>query len=343
MQIIRCDSSHDAQWNEFVQASPQASFYHRAEWRGINERCFGHQTAYLAAVDGGRMAGVFPLVRLKSMLFGSIACSLPFMNYGGPCGECPDVERALLEAGSAVADKWRVDYVEIRSRHHLGAEYPTSEHKVSMTVELGPDPEVLFNAFDRDHRREIRKGQKNGYVARFGGAELLDDFYVVMSESWRDLGTPIFAKSYIRAICDAFPTAIRICVVYDAAGTPAATAFDGLHATIVEGMWLGIRGDHKRQGVGYVLYWELIKHACEAGYASHHLGRSSVNSGAEQFKKKWNAQTVQLYWHYILRSRAEIPTLNPSSPKYQLAIKAWQKLPLSVTKMLGPFISRSIP
>lgn len=343
LQIIRCDSSHTSKWNEFVERSPRASFYHRAEWRGINEQCFGHRTCYLAAEDAGKFVGVLPIVQLTSLVFGNIACSLPFVNYGGPCGDTPEVESALLKASSLVADEWRVDYVEIRSRHYLGDEYPSSDHKVSMTVELGPDPETLFNAFDREHRREIRRGIKNGYVARFGGAELVDDFYLIMSASWRALGTPIFAKSYIQEICKVFANRVRICVVYDAAGSPAAAAFDGLHATTIEGMWLGISDNHKRQGVGYVLYWELIKHACEAGYAQHHLGRSSVNSGAEQFKKKWNVRTTQLYWHYLLRTRRDIPQLNVSNKKFQLAIAMWRKLPVGVTKLLGPMISRSIP
>ena len=343
MKIIQCDASHNAQWNAYVQASPRASFYHRAEWREIYEQCFGHQTAYLAAFDADRIVGVFPLVRLKSMLFGNIACSLPFMNYGGPAGDTTEIEAALVDAAAQIAAKWRVDYVEIRSRHHHGDRFPTADHKVSLTVELGPDPTALFNSYAGDHRREIRKGHKNGYTAKFGNVDLVNDFYAIMSQSWRDLGTPIFAESYIREICAKFGPAIRICVIYDAQGNPAATAFDGLHNGTVEGMWLGIGSDHKRQGAGYVLYWELIKHACEAGYARHHLGRSSVNSGAEQFKKKWNATSVQLYWQYILLNRSEMPALNPDNPKYQLAIKTWQKLPLMVTRMLGPLISRSIP
>lgn len=343
MKIIRCDASYHSRWNAFVNSFPTASFYHRFEWRDINEECFGHRTCYLAAEEDGEIVGVLPLVHLTSLLFGNIACSMPFVNYGGPCATTPDVEAALLDACAEVAQEWRVNYVELRCRHHLGPRYPSSQHKVSMTLDLSADSEAVFNAFERDHRREIRRGVKNGYVARIGGAELVDDFYLIMTESWRALGTPIFAKSYIEEICRVFGDQIRVCVVYDGAGRPAAAALDGVHGTTVEGMWLGIAGEHRRQGVGYVLYWELIKSAGEAGYKRFHLGRSSKDSGAEQFKKKWNADSLQLYWHYILRTRAEIPDLNVDAPRFQLAIKAWRKLPLPVTKILGPLISRSIP
>lgn len=342
MNIIRCDASHEAAWRAFVRESPRASFYHRWEWQAINERCFGHKTAYVAAMEGDRIGGVFPIVRVKSLLFGNVACSMPFVNYGGPCGESDEIEQQLLDAAASVADEWRVDYLEIRSQRHLGERYPCSDHKVSMAIALESDPDVVLDRMKREQRAEIRRAYKNGFVARFG-PELIDDFYTVLSESWRDLGTPIYKVEYLKAILAAFPDATRVCVVYDATGRPAAGAFDGLHNGVVEGMWLGMRGEYRKQLVGYVLYWELIKHACEIGYRSFHLGRSSKDSGGEQFKRKWNAETLQLYWQYILRTRTDIPGLNPTNPRYQLAIKAWQKLPLSMTQALGPMLARSIP
>jgi len=342
MQILRCDSAHAAQWNAFVHGSRRATFYHLWEWRVINEQAFGHQTAYLAAEDEGRVVGVFPLIRLKSLLFGNVACSMPFVNYGGPAGESDEIEQRLLDAAAQVADEWRVEYLEIRSQHRLDDRYPCSDHKVSMTIDLDPDPEVIMGRFKREQRAEIRRASKNGFTTRFG-PDLIDDFFAVLSESWRDLGTPIYRVDYLRSVAAAFPAATRVCVVYDANGRPAAGAFDGLHAGTVEGMWLGMRGEYRRQLVGYVLYWELIKHACELGCRTYHLGRSSKDSGGEQFKRKWNAETLQLYWHYILRTRTGIPALNPTNPKYQLAIRTWRKLPLSMTQALGPFIARSIP
>lgn len=343
MQIIRSDASLDSAWNEFVHASPQASFYHRAEWRAINESCFGHETAYLAAMDAGRIVGVLPLVRLKSLLFGNVACSMPFVNYGGPCGESPDIENALLDAARGVLDEWGSDYLEIRSRHQLDERYPVSTHKVSMTLMLDPDPEAVWARFKPGHGKEIRRAGKRGFTARFGGEELLGDFYEVLSESWRDRGTPIYRRSYLEAVMAAFPGRTRLCVVYAPDGTPAAGAFDGTHNDTVEGMWLGMRSPYRQQLVGYVLYWELIKDACEHGYRVFHLGRSTRDSGGEQFKKKWNADLVPLYWHYILRTTTAIPSLNPSNPKYRLAINAWRKLPVPMTQTLGPFIARSIP
>ena len=341
MQIVNCDDSLGAAWNAYVDKNPRASLYHRFDWQRVNAACFGHRSAYLAAMDEERIIGIFPIVRVKSQLFGNIGCSLPFVNYGGPCGDSDAIEQALVSAAGPIADGWGVEYLEIRARRQL-ERLPTSEHKVSMTLDLDPDPEVLFKKFTSAHRQDIRGGYKKGLTVKIGGRELLDDFYAVLSESWRDMGTPIYSRRYLDTVAATFPEYTRLCVVY-AGEEPAAASLDMLAGETAEGLWLGSRGKFRRQYAGYVLYWELIKNACERGLKRFHLGRSTVQSGGEVFKKKWNAYAVPLYWQYVLRTRNDIPQLNVMNPKYQLAIKAWQKLPVPVTQFIGPMIARSIP
>jgi FemAB-related protein (PEP-CTERM system-associated) len=342
MKVVHADASHKAAWNRFVDEAPEGSLYHRFEWKEITERVFGHDTCWIAAEDASGIAGVLPLVRLKSPLFGSIACSLPFVNYGGPVAVTTDVEAALLDEAQRVADGWRVDYVELRCRRDLGDSYPSADHKVSMTVALDKDPDVLWKGFKTSHRQDIRRAYKYGLTAKVGGAELFDDFYGILCESWRDLGTPILSRKYLSSVVAAFPQTTRICIVYSGEER-AAAALSGLHRGTAEGMWLGTRSKFRSQMAGYILYWELIKDACEQGLQRYHLGRSTAQSGAEAFKKKWNAELTQLYWHYILRTRRDVPRLNPQNPRYRLAINTWRRLPLSVTRLVGPVIARSIP
>lgn len=48
-------------------------------------------------------------------------------------------------------------------------------------------------------------------------------------------------------------------------------------------------------------------------------------------------------WHYWLRNGGSLPELNPHNPKYELAIKFWQKLPVWLTKIIGPSIVKNMP
>jgi hypothetical protein len=45
---------------------------------------------------------------------------------------------------------------------------------------------------------------------------------------------------------------------------------------------------------------------------------------------------LTLRYHYFLVKLKDVPYLDPRNPKYRIAIALWQKMPLALTKRLGP-------
>lgn len=342
MQVQVIERDQAAEWDRFLAEHTGGSFYHLHGWSEINKREFGHDTACLAALREGRIVGVLPLVQVHSRLFGRILCSMPFVNFGGVVAADVEAEACLLEAAREKTTESCADYLELRSPRMLATDMAVSLRKISMTLQLNPDPEVLWSAFASKHRTNIRRVYKHGVTVEAGGAELLDEFYDVLAESWRSLGTPIYRRAYFRAILEQFPQNTRLFVCREG-DRPVAAAFNGELNGVVEGMWLGYRPEARNLQAAYVLYWEMIKDACERGFSRYHLGRSTADSGGEGFKKKWNAETAQLYWYYHRPSGGPMPQLNVDNPKFRLAIAAWRKLPLGITTRIGPLLARGIP
>jgi len=92
-----------------------------------------------------------------------------------------------------------------------------------------------------------------------------------------------------------------------------------------------------------LLYWAAIEYACKNGYEYCDMGRSNIDSGPYRFKKQWGTIIQPLFWQYYLNKTDAIPKLNPTNPKFSLAINIWKRLPLVVTKIVGPLIARHIP
>lgn len=91
------------------------------------------------------------------------------------------------------------------------------------------------------------------------------------------------------------------------------------------------------------MYWEILKYAIRHGYRQFDFGRSTIGAGTYKFKKQWGAKPMQLYWHYWLKDKGELPSLNHSNPKYSLAIRVWKKIPLPITKLIAPMIVKYLP
>lgn len=342
LTIEACSATHATPWNEYLAQQPQGSFYHLFEWQKINEQALGHRTAYLMARQGSTVRGVLPLTFVSSPLFGRILCSLPFVNYGGPVFSDEATGTALLQAAVAKAKELKADYLELRCASSLQTDMPVSTRKISMHIALDPDPDVLWNKFTSKHRTNIRRSQKNELEVKAGGRELLDTFYSVMEQSWHQLGTPLYKRSYFASILAALPDHTRI-FVCARGNEPVAVAFNGYFNGTVEGLWAGGTELSRPLQANYALYWEMIREACVRGCSRYHLGRSTADSGAEDFKKKWNATSSQLYWYFHRPNGGEMPQLNVDNPKYRLAIDLWRKMPLWATRIIGPPLARSIP
>lgn len=342
MEIKQLSDSDISVWNDYLSNHPFSTFYHKAEWKMIMEREFGHRTYYIMAMDRTEVVGVLPLVHIKSMVFGSIFCSMPFLNLGGVIANNHVIERVLLEEAIKILEYQRGDYLELRQYRKSSADLPYKAHKISMTIELANNPDDLWNKFKSKHRRDIRRAAKNDLSFRMGGRELLNDFYSTMQQGWKQLGTPLYRKKFFEILLDELGGHIDIFVVYHKR-EPVATALNGLFKDTVEGLWAATAGQAARLMANYVLYWEMIRVYCLRNYKYFHLGRSSKDSGGHAFKVKWNASPKQLYWEYALCRSKAVPELNVQNPRYSQAIRMWRALPLFVTHFLGPFIARSIP
>lgn len=337
------DERGAAQWNEYVSRASTASVYHLYEWRRLISSVFGHQSHYFAARDSaGRICGIVPVVRLRSLLFGDFMVSMPYFNYGGIVADDESVAEALLEHLGRFAREIGVSHLELRHSGPLRADWPARMDKVAMCLQLPSSADALGKQLGSKLRSQIKRPVKEGATCTSGHAELLDDFYGVFARNMRDLGTPVYPKAFFAAILQSLGARARLFVVHWCGGPVAAGMVIG-HGGRLEIPWASSLRDANAIGVNMLLYWNVLEYACEQQYALFDFGRSTVDAGTYRFKKQWGAQPQQLYWHYWMRSGGQPPVLNPSNPKYRLAIAAWQRLPLAVANRIGPLLVRNLP
>ncbi|WP_298435874.1 FemAB family XrtA/PEP-CTERM system-associated protein [Geobacter sp.] len=330
-------------WDAFVAAHLHSTNYHQYVWRRVIEKSFGLKTYYLASRNNNNeICGVLPLAHLESRLFGSFLVSVPFFNYGGLlCNEAA-ATGALLDRARSLLGELSAGHSELR---HLKAPVEglfTKEHKVTMILDLEKDEEAQWTALDAKVRNQVRKAQKCGLTAVAGHLDLLNGFYEVFSRNMRDLGTPVYGKNFFRNILATFPDSTRIISVMLGEKTVASGLLTWFRDTL-EVPWASSISDYREMCPNNLLYWEAIRFAIGHGSTIFDFGRSTPGEGTFRFKKQWGARPVQLYWQYLLGQGKDVPELNPRNPKYRLAVKVWQKLPLAVTNALGPLIVRNIP
>jgi serine/alanine adding enzyme len=342
LRVERVEDAAAAEWDRYVAGHPEASAYHDYAWRNVVRTAFGHDTHYFVVREGDVICGVLPLVRLKSALFGDFMVSLPYFNYGGVLATHARATEALLQAAADFARTLGVAHVELRHRGSEHHRWPARTDKVAMLLRLPGPGESLDKMLPSKLRSQVKRPVREGAQCVFGGAELLDEFYAVFAENMRDLGTPVYAKSFFRTILTLFAERTWIAVVR-LHERPVAAALLLDHRDTVEIPWASSLQRVNKLSINMFLYWNILQRAASRGCKLFDFGRSTVDSGTFRFKQQWGAQPLQLHWHYWLAAGGELPRINPDNPKYRLAVAAWRKLPLAAANWLGPHIVKNLP
>lgn len=341
IEIRLLKKTDETKWDEYVERN-HASLYHYSKWRHLIKNIFGHDSYYLFAIKKEEIVGVLPLVRQKSILFGDNLVSMPYFNYGGPVGDTVQIENQLIDEAEKLRASLSCSHVELRDIKKRDTIHSTKVDKVTMLLDLPSDSDVLWKSIGAKRRSQINRPIREGVEFYCGGEELIDDFYSVFSINMRDLGTPVYSKNFFREMMKIYPEKTLLAVV-KLKGEPVGAGFLIGHKGKLEIPWASTLRKVNKIGVNMFLYWNILKTAIEKNYQTFDFGRSSKDAGTLRFKKQWGAEPVQLYWNYLLPAGATLPEINPNNPKFNLMISIWKKIPVFITKIIGPRIVKNLP
>ena len=331
----------DAAWDDYVARQPAATAFHRVGWKRVIERATGHAGRYLMAMDADRVVGILPLFIVSTRLFGTLGVSLPFVGYGGVVADGSDAEAALMAAAAEIARAAGCDCVELRQRHPLKGNWPTTDRKVATWISTAGGAEGVFARLHPNVRNKIRKAEKNEVVVQ-QGREHLADFYAIYSRNLRDLGTPVVTPRLFAEAVEAFPEQVLVYRAVRRGKTIAAKVVVRDRDTCYFTWSASLREELSHAPV-HAMNWKAIEDACQAGCTSIDLGRSTADSSHQEFKKYWGGETQPLPWAYQLLGRSDLPGLNKENRAFSVAIAAWKRLPLGLSRVLGPVLARGLP
>jgi len=309
---------------------------------------------YLVASDAEEnVVGCLPLMLVESFLFGRFLVSLPYLNSGGVLvqperKDIGPIASSLIDRAVELADDLDVKHLELR--HEVRFEHPAFNHertdKVHMRLALPSSADELMASFKSKLRSQIKKSNENPFEIAFGGEELLSDFYDVFARNMRDLGTPVYSKNLFRQILSSFASSstgskAELCVVrLNKQAISGALLVHHAHRTEVPSA--SALRQFNPTNVNMWMYWKLLQRAIERGSSEFDFGRSTIGAGTYKFKEQWGARPSPAVWQYYVR-KGDPAQMRPDSSKNQRLVEIWKKMPVWLTRIVGPSIVRGIP
>jgi FemAB-related protein (PEP-CTERM system-associated) len=340
IEVSRSTGDDKSDWDSFVESSPTATISHLYGWRNIISASYGHDSFYLIARLGNKVAGILPLIWLKNRVFGRVLASMPFQDYGGIAAHDDAIARALLEPALQLTEECGAVRLELRHKEPLLGFGRVREDKAVLVLDISAGSGDLWKRFGPKVRNQVRKAEKSSLHAQMGRAELLEEFYHVFTVNMRDLGSPVHHPSFFSNIFSQFGDKAVLFLAKEGSRTVGGLVCL-FHKGIAVVPWASSLRECFSKCPNNLLYWEAIRHACERGCKFFDFGRSTIGSGTYNFKLQWGAKPFLLHWQ-LYPEDGNLHSDPSATAKYRFFASVWKHMPLALTTWLGPHIRKHL-
>ena len=327
-------------WLDFVEAAPNASFFHHPAWCSLVADCYRFRPFALAVADeSGTITAGLPVNETQSPLGGPRWVSLPFTDHCPPLASSEEALTQLTLELDRLRDRNGISRIEVRGRLE-GPNAHLRSGAVTHTLGLTGDPTNVFRKFKPSTRRNVLQAQRRGLAIRRQEArkDLTEAFYRLHLKTRRRLGVPVQPRRLFELIWDrVIERGHGFLVLAYAEGVPVAGAlFLAWNGTITykygasDADFLGLRPNN-------LIFWHAIEWACENGYKSFDFGRTELdNKGLRSFKDGWGAHEERL----VYATLADAPGADSLAPLSAAARPIIRRSPLWVCRLLGELLYR---
>jgi FemAB-related protein (PEP-CTERM system-associated) len=351
IQVTRINPAQADACGTYVDAHPRATLFHSRLWREAVVEAFDHQDCTLAAWRNDRVVGVLPLMRIASRLAGTLLVSVPYGVYGGVVADDAESSTALLDHARRLADRMRVQWLDIRSIEQQWPDLPVLSRYVTFRKHLPGDPGRVLEEMPRKARAAARQArERHGLEATFDDDDL-PAIWRLYSQSMRRLASPNypagFFEALVRRTVPAGPGVSapgHLVQIVRHRGRPIAGLLSFVYRDTLLPYFAGCDERFEKYHPNNFLYLAAMEKGVEIGCREFDFGRSRVdNAGSFNFKRFQGFEPTPLQYQYYVPRGGRQPDLTPGNPKLDLARRVWPRLPLAVTRPLGAWLARSIP
>jgi len=336
------DDPHDRRWDRYVEGHPEGTPFHLLGWRRALTRAVDAEPQYLYVQRGEDVCGVLPAFIAGGRPFPRALVSVPIAVGGGILADDDAAARMLKDGARAIAEREKLAYVEYKCETARFDDLKTkSGLYFTFRQELFGDRDKQLAAIPRKTRALLRASERAGLTYEYNTTDL-EPFYDFYALSLRNLGTPIWSKRLFEGLIEEMPGQCDFLTVRESGRIIAVVQNVYINDRMLP-FFAGSAPEARDVGVNNYMYWAMLESGYDLGYRSFDFGRSKAGTGAFKFKKNFGMTPIELHYQYDMVGESELPQVNPTNPRYAKAIGMWQRLPVEVTKHLGPLIQRRMP
>ena len=341
MEAVIIDPSKRGEWEEYLLENEKSIAWQSFDWSEVLARHYRVEFFPIAAVDSGRISGVLPLYRIKTLLSGEILTSVPHAVAGGIVADNEEASRILLGRAIELSRKFNSCRIVLKQyKHRIDGDLHTDDHYYNRELGLSGDVQHVLDGMQPGNRDAILRTEKYPLVLEHPSDDL-NGFHRMLLEHLHVRGIPCVSRGWIRDLI-AFRM-YSIALLKREGRIVAGTLVKEYKKTVSFPFSCLPEGEKKNVEYLYRLYWDLIRAYCGKGYEIFHSGRIPNNDATDEYRLGWGGTKYGYFYQYFPNRSVKTEYAMKRGSKREMIEKCWKMIPTVVAGVLGPSVVKQFP
>lgn len=331
-----------SEWNNIVENSSDGTIYQTHGYELFLSGVYGYPMFQLK--EG---KSIFPIMLVKSPIFGNRMISMPFSDYGGPIIDNEKNAKKLADLAVDIAKSTKSDFIEIRSPNSTAAKFLHKSGFKKRTdyctfiLDLSKTENDLLSKMEKRTRNDLNKAKRqNLEIREIKDSEEINQFYKIYLANMKNLGSPPQPfNHFFDAFRRFYPNSIRV-TICSFEQKPIAAMLMYLHKKKAHYAFGVSLPNYRTYRASDLLIWDAILWSKNKGVEELDFGRTRFDSGVYFYKKGWGGKEIPMdYYYKFLRKRLD----KRQEQQFGWASKLWKLfVPRFIARLIGPWIIKQV-
>ncbi len=337
IEVIK-SSTRDV-WEKYVENHADSTIGHTLAWHDAIRETFGHESIYLIAMRNQKCVGVLPLFFMNSWIMGKLLVSVPYGVGGGILADDDVAASKLFDRAQELAQQRSCRSIDLRSRLASLSHVPKLTDYAIYERTLPDRAEDVLAWLPRKARAAARNGRNKYKLKAVFGDGHLRDVWKLYSQSMRRLASISYPYKFFESLIKHTPGNHWVMLVKKGQETVAGLV-TLLYRDRVMPYFIGATDDAKSCSAANFAYLSLMERGVTQGYRVFDFGRTRIdNVGSSNFKRFHGFEPKVLGYQRFILNGASAPKTSPTDARYKAIRSLWPMLPISMTRILGRYVS----
>jgi serine/alanine adding enzyme len=341
MEIINIDEKMKNEWEQYIANHPYSIAWHSYDWSAVVKKHYKVDFYPIAAFDNNKICGILPLYLVKDLSGKTRLISVPYAVAGGIIADSEVISKKLVEKAIDLLQEHKSLSITFKQyKVKLNGNLKNDENYYNKELDLTQGTETLWNDLSENNKRKIAKTEK--YICDLEcPSQDLNGFFRLLVRHHHLMGIPCVSKRWIEDLVVSRMYTIALLKHQNA--IVAGTLVKVFKKTV--SFPFSSLPDNSEQSnlFAYRLYWELIIKFAAEGMQIFHSGRIPKSDETNEYRLGWGGTKYNYFYQYYPGDVGAVEFAKKRGKKRDIVASIWKRLPVSITRFLGPLIVKQYP